>query len=208
MNVSNHRKVQFNIFISEDTVRRFKEIVAKKWTSYSKGLISAEVDQALRYYISIGGIVPSGENREHTHTFAQQTNLPTIGRSISGRVVKVKGPVKLSKEQVDKLRLFAEHSKVILDRASKGLKMDANEKERIKASMLKEEIAEWLVETGKYEDRESIRLIPKSLLQQAITSVENITDNRSINNRIAYLKAYEQIDQTGLGKKQYRLVGL
>jgi hypothetical protein len=199
MNVSNHRKVQFNSFISEDTVRRFKEMVAKKWTSYSKGLISAEVDQALRYYISIGGIVPSGENREHTHTFAQETNLPTIGRSISGKVVKVKGPVKLSKEQVDKLRIFAEHTKVILDRASKGLRMEANEKERI---------AEWLVETGKYEDRESIKFIPKSLLQQAITSVENITDNRSINNRIAYLQAYNQIEQTGLGKKQYRLVGL
>jgi hypothetical protein len=98
MNVSNYRKVQFNTFISEDTVRRFKEMVAEKWTSYSKGPISAEVDQALRYYISIGGIVPSRENREHTHTSNQQTNLPTIGRSISGRVVKVKGPVKLSKE--------------------------------------------------------------------------------------------------------------
>ena len=86
--------------------------------------------------------------------------------------------------------------------------MEANEKERVKASMLKEEIAEWLVETGKYENRESIKLIPKSLLQQAITSIENITDNRSINNRIGYLKAYNQIEQTGLGKKQYRLVGL
>jgi hypothetical protein len=84
--------------------------------------------------------------------------------------------------------------------------MEANEKEKIKASMLKEEIAEWLVQTGKYEKRELIKLIPKSLLQQAITSIENITDNRSINNRIAYLKAHNQIEQTGLGKQQYRVV--
>jgi hypothetical protein len=50
--------------------------------------------------------------------------------------------------------------------------MEANEKERVKVSMLKEEIAEWLIQTGKYEDRQSIKLIPKSLLQQAITSIE------------------------------------
>lgn len=94
-----------------------------------------------------------------------------------------------------------------IEKRSKGLKIEANEKERVKAAVLKEEIIEWLVSSGKYEDRESIKLVPVSLLRQSISAVKNITDIRSISNRIEYLKTYKQIEQAGVGRQQYRFLG-
>ena len=73
--------------------------------------------------------------------------------------------------------------------------------------MLKEDIAEWLVESGKYEQRESIKQVPISLLRQAIGAIKEIKDKRSISNQIDYLKTYKQIDQIGLSGKQYRFLG-
>lgn len=190
-------KIQFKAYVTRRTVKGFKQFLSRKWQTYSRGIISLEVEQALKQYMSSG-------KTEHTHTSEPQNSIPMIHRGNGNKVLKITKPVKLSKEKADTVRLALEHAKVILDRASKGLKMEANEKERIKAAMLKEEIAEWLVESGKYEDRQLIKFIPKTLLQQALTSIQNITDNRSINNQIAYLRTYKQIDQVGPG--QYQLI--
>lgn len=78
---------------------------------------------------------------------------------------------------------------------------------RVKASLFKEEIVEWLVSSGKYENRESIKQVPFSILRQAISALKNITDKRSVNNQIEYLKMHKQIDQIGIGGKLYRFVG-
>lgn len=201
MNVSYSGKVQFNTFISEDTVRRFKEMVAKKWNTYSKGLISAEVDQALRHYISLGGIISSGENRDHTHTIDQQNNTHTIHRR---KVVKPTRPVEFTKKEVDQLSTTLAVVGTFVDKRSKGLKIERDEKELIKASRLKEEIIQFLIDTKKFESREAIKTVPKTLLKNAITAILNIEDSRSINNKINYLRTYNQINDI-IGTRQYRI---
>ena len=85
--------------------------------------------------------------------------------------------------------------------------MNETHTERVKASLFKDEIVEWLVSSGKYEQRESIKQVPISLLHQAIGVIKEIKDKRSINNQIEYLKTYKQIDQIGLSGKQYRFLG-
>ena len=112
--------------------------------------------------------------------------------------------ITLSKEKVDKVRLALEHSKVILDMGSKGLAVEKNEKEKIKATLLKDEIVQFILDTKKFERREEIKTIPNGVLRIAITAILNIEDSRSINNKINYLRTYNQIDDI-IGTKQYRL---
>jgi hypothetical protein len=77
----------------------------------------------------------------------------------------------------------------LIDKKIKGEKIERDHEERMKAALLRNEIVEWLVLSGKYEDRESIKQVPFSLLHQAISAIKKITDKRSINNQIEYLIA-------------------
>lgn len=107
-------------------------------------------------------------------------------------------------EDLEKIRSGIKAADAYIDKKMKGLKIEANEKERVKAEILREDIAEWLVESGKYEQRESIKQVSISLLRQAIGAIKEIKDKRSINNQIEYLKMHKQIDQIGLSGKQYQ----
>ena len=63
--MSRERRRQFNNSITEHTIRKFKEVVIRKYGIYAKNLWSYEVERALRYYNSVGGIFP---DRQHAHT--------------------------------------------------------------------------------------------------------------------------------------------
>ena len=106
-----------------------------------------------------------------------------------------------TKEELDKIRHAIKVADAYIDKKIKGLKIEANEKEKVNAAMLKEEIVEWLKSSGKYEQAESIKEVPITLLRQAIGAVKIIADKRSINSQIEYLKTYKQIDQNRTWRK-------
>jgi hypothetical protein len=154
-----------------------------------------EVEQAMKHYIS-------GERGEHTHAINLTENMQ-LSQGMRSRKPKLT----YTRAELDQIRSSIKAADAYIDKKMKGLKIEANEKERVKAEMLKEDIAEWLVESGKYEQRESIKQVPISLLRQAIGAIKELKDKRSINNQIDYLKTYKQIDQIGLSGKQYRFLG-
>ena len=72
------RRKQFNNFISEGTIKGFKETVNRKYGFYAKNMWSYEVETMLRYYISVGGILPEGTR---THTNSYENSIHTSNRS-------------------------------------------------------------------------------------------------------------------------------
>jgi hypothetical protein len=188
-------KIQFKAYVTKKTVNSFKQFLSQKWQTYSRGLLSLEVEQALKWYISEG-------DGKHTHSSCASEEANNF-HTMKGRKPKLNYTV----EELDKILLGLKTAQTYIEKKSKGLKIEANEKEKVKAAMLKEEIVEWLVSSGKYEQRESMKQVPISLLFQAIGFIKEIKDKRSINNQIEYLKTYKQIDQIGLGGKQYRFLG-
>jgi hypothetical protein len=188
-------KIQFKVYITKKTIDSFKQFVSQKWQTYGRGLLSLEVEQAMLRYIS-------GERREHTHAIAS-SEISQFSHTKKGRKPKLTYTL----AELDQIRSTIKAADAYIDKKMKGLKIEANEKERVKAEMLKEDIAEWLVESGKYEQRESIKQVPISLLRQAIGAIKEIKDKRSISNQIDYLKTYKQINQIGLSGKQYRFLG-
>jgi hypothetical protein len=185
-------KIQFKVYITKKTIESFRQFLFHKWQTYGRGLLSLEVEQAMIRYIS-------GERGEHTHAINPPENMQ-LSHTVKGRKPKAT----YTMEDLDKIMLGLKTAQAYIDKKIKGLKIEANEKERVKAAMLKEDIVEWLVSSGKYADRESIKLIPISLVRQAIGAIKKITDKRSINNQIEYLKTHRQIDQIGIGGKQFR----
>jgi hypothetical protein len=188
-------KIQFKVYITKKTIDSFKQFLSRKWQTYGRGLLSLEVEQAMIIYIS-------GGDGEHTHTIKPSANMQ-LSQGMRGRKPKLT----YTRAELDQIRSAIKAADAYIDKKMKGLKIEANEKERVKAEMLKEDIAEWLVESGKYEQRESIKQVPISLLRQAIGAIKEIKDKRSISNQIDYLKTYKQIDQIGLSGKQYRFLG-
>jgi hypothetical protein len=193
--MSSEDRIQFKAYITKKTVDSFKQFLSQKWQTYVRGLLSLEVEQALIRYIS-------EERGEHTRTIIpSETMQPS--HTTKGRKPKLNYTV----EELDKIVLGLKTAQTYIEKKSEGLKIEANEKDRLKAAMLKEGIVEWLVSSGKYEQRESIKQVPISLLRQAIGAIKQIKDKRSISNQIEYLKIHKQIDQIGLSGKQYRFLG-
>jgi hypothetical protein len=193
--MSSEVKIQFKAYITKKTVDSFKQFLSQKWQTYGRGLLSVEVEQALKRYISEG-------DGEHTHSSGASEEANNF-HTMKGRKPKLN----YTKEELDKIRHAIKVADAYIDKKIKGLKIEANEKEKVKAAMLKEEIVEWLVSSGKYEQRESVKQVPISLLRQAIGAIKEIKDKRSISNQIEYLKIHNQIDQIGLSGKQYRFLG-
>jgi hypothetical protein len=193
--MSSEDKIQFKVYITKKTIDSFKQFLSQKWQTYGRGLMSLEVEQALKRYISEG-------DGEHSHSSAVSRE------TYNSHIMKGRKPKSTyTMEELEKISSGIKVADAYIDKKIKGLKIEANEKERVKAAILKEDIAEWLVESGRYEDRESIKHVPISLMRQAISVVKGITDKRSINNQIDYLKTYKQIDPIGPEGKQYRLLG-
>jgi hypothetical protein len=193
--MSLENKIQFKIYITKSTLDNFKRFLSQKWQTYGRGLLSLEVEQAMIRYIS-------GERGEHTHAINPPENMQ-LSQGMKSRKPKLT----YTRAELDQIRSSIKAADAYIDKKMKGLKIEANEKERVKAEILREDIAEWLVESGKYEQRESIKQVPISLLRQAIGAIKEIKDKRSISNQIDYLKTYKQIDQIGLSGKQYRFLG-
>lgn len=193
--MSSEDKIQFKVYITNKTIDSFKQFLSQKWQTYGRGLLSLEVEQAMKHYTSEGGV-------EHT-----RTNNHSEFKQLSHTMNDRKPKLTYTRAELDQIRSTIKVADAYIDKKVKGLKIEANEKERVKAKILKEDVAEWLVESGKYENRESIKLVPVSLLRQAISVVKEIKDRRSISNQIDYLKTYKQIDQIGLSGKQYRFLG-
>jgi len=64
-------KQQFNIYINKELVEEFKKFIAKKYGKYEKGLISFEVEQALRAWI--------GLHTQNTQSFSPKINpIPKV----------------------------------------------------------------------------------------------------------------------------------
>lgn len=192
--MSSDDKIQLKVYVTRRTIDNFKRFLSKKWQTYARGLLSLEVEQALKRYIS-------GEDAKHTHSSCVSEEANNF-HTMKGRKPKLNYTV----EELDKILLGLKSAQTYIEKKSKGLKIEANEKEKVKAAMLKEEIVEWLVSSGKYEQRESIKQVPISLLRQAIGVIKEIKDKRSISNQIEYLKTYKQIDQIGISGKQYRFL--
>jgi hypothetical protein len=188
-------KIQFKVYITKKTIDSFRQFLSQKWQTYGRGLLSLEVEQAMIRYIS-------GERGEHTHAINPPENMQ-LSQGMKSRKPKLT----YTRAELDQIRSSIKAADAYIDKKMKGLKIEANEKERVKAEILREDIAEWLVESGKYEQRESIKQVPISLLRQAIGAIKEIKDKRSISNQIDYLKTYKQIDQIGLSGKQYRFLG-
>jgi hypothetical protein len=190
-------KIQFKVYITKKTIDSFKQFLSRKWQTYGRGLISLEVEQAIKHYIS-------EERGEHSHSPSVSGEVYN-SHTIIGR--KQKPRTTYSVKELDQLKAAAFSVADLIDKKIKGERIEQDHKERVKASLFKEEIVEWLLSSGKYEDRESIKQVPFSLLRQAISAIKNITDKRSVNNQIEYLKMYKQIDQIGINGKLYRVVG-
>jgi hypothetical protein len=47
------RKVKVGVFINEDLMARFRKLIMEKYNKYEKGLLSYEVENALRYWIAL-----------------------------------------------------------------------------------------------------------------------------------------------------------
>jgi hypothetical protein len=47
------RKVKVGVFINEDLMARFRKLIMEKYSKYEKGLLSYEVENALRYWIAL-----------------------------------------------------------------------------------------------------------------------------------------------------------
>jgi hypothetical protein len=189
-------KVQFKVYITKKTIDSFKHFLSQKWQTYGRGLLSLEVEQAMIRYISGGG-------GEHTHSSSVSDEVHN-SHTVVGR--KLKPRTTYSVKELDQLKAAALSVADLIDKKVKGERIEQDHKERVKASLFKEEIVEWLLSSGKYGDRESIKQVPFSLLRQAISAIKNITDKRSVNNQIEYLKTYRQIDQIGIGGKLYRFL--
>ena len=54
-------KIQVKVYITKKTIDSFKLFLSQKWQTYGRGLLSLEVEQAMKHYIS-------GERGEHTHS--------------------------------------------------------------------------------------------------------------------------------------------
>jgi hypothetical protein len=190
-------KIQFKVYITKKTIDSFKQFLSQKWQTYGRGLLSLEVEQALKQYISEG-------DGEHTHSSSVSGEVYN-SHSIIGR--KQKPRTTYSVKELDQLKVAALSVADLIDKKIKGERIEQDHKERVKASLFKDGIVEWLVSSGRYEDRDSIKQVPFSLLRQAISGLKNITDKRSVNNQIEYLKMHKQIDQIGINGKLYRFVG-
>jgi hypothetical protein len=204
VDLSSVDKIQLKVYIRKKTIDSFKQFLSQKWQTYGRGLLSLEVEQAMKHYISNGKLLGTDENREHTRTI-DPSEIMQLSHTMKGR--KPKPRQTYSIEELNQLKATLLSVADLIDKKIKGEKIERDHKERMKAPLLKDEIVEWLVHNGKFESKESIKLIPISLVRQAIGAIKKITDMRSINNHIEYLKTYKQIDQTGLGGKQFRFVG-
>jgi hypothetical protein len=195
--MSSEDKIQLKVYITRRTIDNFKRFLSQKWQTYGRGLLSLEVEQALMRYIS-------GEREEHTHPFGASEKANNF-HTMKGRKLKPRRTYSI--KELNQLKATTLSVADLIDKKIKGEKIERDHTERMKASLLKEEIIEWLVSSGKYEQRESIKEVPISLLYQAIGAIKEIKDKRSINNQIEYLKIHKQIDQIGLSGKQYRFLG-
>jgi hypothetical protein len=74
--LSSEDKEQFKVHIQRGISDKFREIVAKKWGIHKYGLLSHEVEQLLKFYISVGGILPESA---HARTLK---DIPEIKTSI------------------------------------------------------------------------------------------------------------------------------
>lgn len=67
-------KERIEVVISKDTARKLRELIAKKYREFRKGLLSAEVEAALQSWIAL-------HTQEHTDSEINRPNpLPTIYR--------------------------------------------------------------------------------------------------------------------------------
>jgi hypothetical protein len=190
-------KVQLKVYITKKTRDSFKQFLSQKWQTYGRGLLSLEVEQALNRYIS-------EEREEHTHSSSASEGANNF-HTMKGRKLKPRRTYSI--KELNQLKATTLSVADLLDKKIKGEKIERDHTEQMKASLLREEIIEWLISSGKYEQRESIKQVPISLLRQAIGAIKELKDKRSISNQIDYLKTYKQIDQIGLSGKQYRFLG-
>jgi hypothetical protein len=195
--MSSEDKIQLKVYVTRRTIDNFKRFLSQKWQTYGRGLLSLEVEQALNRYIS-------EEREEHAHSTSASEGANYF-HTMKSRKLKPRRTYSI--KELDQLKATTLSVADLIDRKIKGEKIERDHTERVKASLFKEEIVEWLVSSGKYEQRESIKQVPISLLHQAIGVIKEIKDKRSISNQIEYLKTYKQIDQIGLSGKQYRFLG-
>jgi hypothetical protein len=130
--MSSEDKTQFKVYITKKTRDSFKQFLSQKWQTYARGLLSLEVEQALKRYISEG-------DGEHTHSSGASEEANNF-HTMKGRKPKLNYTV----EELDKIVLGLKTAQTYIEKKSKGLKIEANEKEKVKAAMLKEEIVDGL----------------------------------------------------------------
>jgi hypothetical protein len=195
--MSSEDKIQLKVYVTRRTIDNFKRFLSQKWHTYGRGLLSLEVEQALIRYIS-------GERAEHTHSSGASDEANHF-YTMKGRKLKPRRTYSI--KELDQLKATTLSVADLIDKKIKGEKIERDHTERAKATLLKEEIIEWLISSGKYEQRELVKQVPISLLRQAIGAIKEIKDKRSISNQIEYLKIHNQIDQIGLSGKQYRFLG-
>ena len=76
--MSQEDKVQFKVYITRKTRDSFRQFLSQKWQTYGHGLLSSEVEQAIKQYISGGDVIPSPT---HTHTNSTENDISTSHRS-------------------------------------------------------------------------------------------------------------------------------
>jgi hypothetical protein len=99
-----------------------------KWQTYGRGLLSLEVEQAMIRYIS-------GERGEHTHAINPPENMQ-LSQGMKSRKPKLTYTL----AELDQIRSSIKAADAYIDKKMKGLKIEANEKERVKAKILREDI--------------------------------------------------------------------
>jgi hypothetical protein len=130
--MSSEDKIQLKVYIKKKTIDSFKQFLSQKWQTYGRGLLSLEVEQAMKHYISNGKLLGTDENREHTRTINPSETMQA-SHTMKGRKPKLT----YTKEELDMIVLGLKTAQTYIEKKSKGLKIEANEKERVKAAMLK-----------------------------------------------------------------------
>jgi hypothetical protein len=88
-------KVQLKAYITSETDKRFREMLARKWQTYVKGLYSYEVEQAILQYLATVGLdtearthINNAAKKEERTEIIQKANPLEAARNLRNAIVK------------------------------------------------------------------------------------------------------------------------
>ena len=99
------RKVQIHVWISEDVDRKLRELIQQKYKEFQKGILSAEVEIALRNHIAAH---MNSKNKFEVEEANPQPRAYFVYQQVKGYLAKqnivYQGPLRKIKEAISAIR--------------------------------------------------------------------------------------------------------